>query len=109
MGMDMLEGLFHPHNLVYVRCCQAALCSAIVREQLGEALQWGETLMEAARLVRGSKAHQELALRLARVKEELGDQEGAEAVQSSQAGEGLGSSRRIWNYSSNRRVSFDSH
>ena len=38
--------------------------------------------------------------RLARVKEELGDQEGAEdlraeAVQSSQAGESLGSSRRI--------------
>ena len=107
--------------------------------------------MEAARLVRGSKAHQELAVRLvvlainiivllsrvvdsdqecfatfladldhcdnigvldhgnqvdqddprlARVKEELGDQEGAEdlraeAVQSSQAGESLGSSRRI--------------
>ena len=104
--------------------------------------------MEAARLVRGSKAHQELAvrlvvlainiivllsrvvdsdqecfatfladldhcdnigvldhgnhvsLRLARVKEQLGDQEGAEdlraeAVQSSQAGESLGSSRRI--------------
>ena len=100
--------------------------------------------MEAARLVRGSKAHQELAVRLvvlqhyfvdsdlesfatfladldhcdnhgvldhgnhvdqddprlARVKEELGDQEGAEdlraeAVESSQAGESLGSSRRI--------------
>ena len=107
--------------------------------------------MEAARLVRGSKAHQELAVRLvvlainiivllsrvvdsdqecfatfladldhcdndgvldhgnhvdqddprlARVKEELGDQEGAEdlraeAVQSSQAGESIGSSRRI--------------
>ena len=107
--------------------------------------------MEAARLVRGSKAHQELAVRLvvlainiivllsrvvdsdqecfatfladldhcdnigvldhgnhadqddprlARVKEELGDQEGAEdlraeAVQSSQAGESVGSSRRI--------------
>ena len=38
--------------------------------------------------------------RLARIKEELGDQEGAEdlraeAVQSSQAGESLGSSRRI--------------
>ena len=38
--------------------------------------------------------------RLARVKEELGDKEGAEdlrdeAVQSSQAGESLGSSRRI--------------
>ena len=38
--------------------------------------------------------------RLARVKEELGDQEGAEdlraeAVESSQAGESLGSSRRI--------------
>ena len=38
--------------------------------------------------------------RLARVKEELGDQEGAEdlraeGVQSSQAGESLGSSRRI--------------
>ena len=38
--------------------------------------------------------------RLARVKEELGDQEGAEdlraeAVHSSQAGESLGSSRRI--------------
>ena len=107
--------------------------------------------MEAARLVRGSKAHQELAVRLvvltiniivllsrvvdsdqecfatfladldhcdnigvldhgnhadqddprlARVKEELGDQEGAEdlraeAVHSSQAGESIGSSRRI--------------
>ena len=38
--------------------------------------------------------------RLARVKEELGDKEGAEdlraeAVQSSQAGESVGSSRRI--------------
>ena len=36
--MDLLEGLFHPHNLTYVRCCQAALTSAIVRDNLGEAL-----------------------------------------------------------------------
>jgi len=76
--MDLLEGLFHPHNLTYVRCCQAALCSAIVRDNLGEAVQWGDTLIGAARKVKGSKAHQELALRLARVKEEMGDKEGAE-------------------------------
>ena len=80
--MDLLDGLFHPHNLTYVRCCQAssfspshltllkiikiwqaALCSAIIREDLSEALQWGEALMDAARMVKGSKAHLELASR----------------------------------------------
>ena len=72
----------------------------------GEAVQWGDTLIGAARKVKGSKAHRELALRwainnlgiinifvivfgnimsimmiitrLARVKEEMGDKEGAE-------------------------------
>ena len=79
--MDLLDGLFHPHNLTYVRCCQAsfssfhltllkviktwqaALCSAIIREELSEALQWGEALMDAARMVKGSNAHLELASR----------------------------------------------
>ena len=81
--MDLLDGLFHPHNLTYVRCCQAslfspfdftlleiiqmwqaALCSAIIREHLDEASQWGEALMGAARMVKGTKAHLELASRL---------------------------------------------
>jgi len=84
--MDMLDGLFHHHNITFVRCCQAALCSAIVRDNLGEAIQWGEMLMGAARKVKGSKAHQELALRLARVKEEMGDKEGAEDLRE-EAGE----------------------
>ena len=42
--MDLLTELFHPCNLTYVRCCQAALCSCVLRGEVMAmaALVWGD-------------------------------------------------------------------
>jgi len=72
MYMELLTDLFHPCNLTRVKCCQAAMTSCILRDQLEEAVEWGEQLMGAVqRMAEGSEAHRELERRMARIKEEL--------------------------------------
>lgn len=80
--MDLLTTLFHPCNLVRVRCCEAAVTSCVLRGEVVAALVWGDQLLQAARLARGSKAHRELVGRLAVLMGEVGDWEGAEEMRA---------------------------